>query len=166
MSEDRKNEGLAIRMSVAANLTLTDVGAVAGRFGLIDAAAEERAARKYIDALEIKTPSSSQAAKFLSGGNQQKIVIGKWLFRGAKIIIFDEPTRGIDVGAKYAIYELMLRLAADGVGVILISSELPEILGMTDRVLVFCQGQISGTLSTRTATQEQILRLASQPTIG
>ena len=165
VSEDRKSEGLAIRMSVAANLTLTNLGAVSGRLGLIDAAAEERVARKYIEALEIKTPSSSQIAKYLSGGNQQKIVIGKWLFRGAKIIIFDEPTRGIDVGAKYAIYELMLRLAADGVGVILISSELPEILGMTDRVLVFHQGQISGTVSTRAATQEQILRLASQPTI-
>ena len=164
VSEDRKNQGLAIRMSVKDNLTLTDVGAVAGRFGLVDAGRENTVAQRYIDSLAIKTQSPYQMVKNLSGGNQQKIVIGKWLFRGARIIIFDEPTRGIDVGAKYAIYELMDRLAHDGVGVILISSELPEILGMTDRVAVFHEGAITGVLDTSSASQEDIMHLASAST--
>src|SRR5439155_11996527 len=116
---------------------------------------------QYIGALGIKSPSSAQIAKNLSGGNQQKIVIGKWLFRNSKIIFFDEPTRGIDVGAKFAIYQLLDRLAADGIGVVLISSELPEIMGMTDRVAVFHEGEITGIVNTRETTQEEIMHLAS-----
>ena len=112
-------------MSVAANLTLTNVSALSNRFGFIDFAKEEAVAKKYIAALGIKTPSPAQLAQYLSGGNQQKIAIGKWLFRRSKIIFFDEPTRGIDVGAKLAIYKLLDSLAADGIGVVLISSELP-----------------------------------------
>ena len=161
LSEDRKSEGLAIRMSVAANLTLTNMAAISGRLGYIDFAAEEAVAQKYIAALDIKTPSSAQVARNLSGGNQQKIVIGKWLFRNSKIIFFDEPTRGIDVGAKYAIYQLLDRLAAQGIGVVLISSELPEIMGMTDRVVVFHEGEITGIVNTRDTTQEELMHLAS-----
>jgi ribose transport system ATP-binding protein len=161
LSEDRKSHGLAIRMSVAANLTLTNMQAVASRFGFIRFDAEETVAQRYIKALDIKTPSSSQIAGNLSGGNQQKIVIGKWLFRDSKIIFFDEPTRGIDVGAKFAIYQLLDQLAAQGIGVVLISSELPEIMGMTDRVVVFHEGQISGIVNTRETSQEQIMHLAS-----
>jgi ribose transport system ATP-binding protein len=161
LSEDRKHEGLAVRMSVAENLTMANLAGVSNRFGFIDAGAEDAAARKYIAALGIKTPSPAQPARLLSGGNQQKVVIGKWLFRGPKVIFFDEPTRGIDVGAKRAIYELMDRLAADGIGVVLISSELPEILGMTDRVAVFREGRIAGVLDTRHTTQEEIMHLAS-----
>jgi ribose transport system ATP-binding protein len=161
LSEDRKQHGLAIRMSVAANLTLTNMAAVSNRFGFIDFAREKAVAQRYIDALGIKTPSPKQVAKNLSGGNQQKIVISKWLFRDSKIIFFDEPTRGIDVGAKFAIYQLMDKLAADGIGVVLITSELPEIMGMTDRVAVFHGGKISGIVNTHETTQEHIMHLAS-----
>ena len=161
LSEDRKHEGLAIRMSVAANVTLANLGGVARGPGLLDFRAEDRVARHYIDTLAIKTPSPAQAARYLSGGNQQKVAIAKWLYRGAKIIFFDEPTRGIDVGAKWAIYQLMDRLAAEGIGVVLISSELPEIMGLTDRVAVFREGQITGVLNTRETTQEEIMHLAS-----
>jgi ribose transport system ATP-binding protein len=161
LSEDRKANGLAIRMSVAANLTLANMDGVSSRFGFIDFEAEDQVAQKYIAALGIKTPSPAQIAKNLSGGNQQKIAIGKWLFRNSKIIFFDEPTRGIDVGAKFAIYELLDRLAADGIGVVLISSELPEIMGMTDRVVVFREGEITGIVNTRETTQEEIMHLAS-----
>ena len=161
LSEDRKSEGLAIRMSVAANVTLANMGAVSNRFGFIDFQAEQGAAQRYIDALGIKTPSPAQIAQFLSGGNQQKIAIGKWLFRQSKIIFFDEPTRGIDVGARLAIYRLLDRLAADGIGVVLISSELPEIMGMTDRVVVFHEGEITGVVNTTETSQEEIMHLAS-----
>jgi ribose transport system ATP-binding protein len=161
LSEDRKQHGLAIRMSVAANLTLANMEAVSNGFGFIDFAREKAVAQRYIDALGIKTPSAKQVAKNLSGGNQQKIVISKWLFRDAKIIFFDEPTRGIDVGAKFAIYQLMDKLAADGIGVVLITSELPEIMGMTDRVAVFHGGKITGIVDTRDTTQEHIMHLAS-----
>jgi ribose transport system ATP-binding protein len=161
LSEDRKSLGLAIRMSVAANLTLANMDGIASRFGFIDFDAEEAAAQRYIEALGIKTPSPAQIVKNLSGGNQQKIAIGKWLFRSSKIIFFDEPTRGIDVGAKFAIYQLLDRLAADGIGVVLISSELPEIMGMTDRVVVFHEGEITGVVNTKETTQEEIMHLAS-----
>lgn len=161
LSEDRRNLGLAIRMSVSANLTLANMDEVASRFGFIDFKAEEAVAQKYIAALGIKTPSPDQAVQKLSGGNQQKIAIGKWLFRNSKIIFFDEPTRGIDVGAKFAIYQLLDRLAADGIGVVLISSELPEIMAMTDRVVVFHEGEISGIVNTSATSQEEIMHLAS-----
>jgi ribose transport system ATP-binding protein len=161
VSEDRKAHGLAVKMTVAENITLANLEAVCRPGGFIDFGAEDRTARRYIGALGIRTPGPHQVARLLSGGNQQKVVIGKWLFRDARLIIFDEPTRGIDVGAKYAIYELMDQLAADGIGVILISSELPEILGLTDRVAVFHEGRIVTTLATRGTTQEEIMHHAS-----
>ncbi|MEG1051286.1 MAG: sugar ABC transporter ATP-binding protein [Janthinobacterium sp.] len=161
LSEDRKSHGLAIRMSVAANLTLTNVSGLANRFGFIDFAREEAVAQRYIAALGIKTPTSKQIARNLSGGNQQKIVISKWLYRESTIIFFDEPTRGIDVGAKFAIYQLLDKLASEGIGVVLITSELPEIMGMTDRVAVFHEGRISGIVNTRESSQEEIMQLAS-----
>jgi ribose transport system ATP-binding protein len=114
-----------------------------------------------VDELDIRTPSLEQLVNNLSGGNQQKVVIAKWLFRASRILIFDEPTRGIDVGAKFAIYELIEKLARQGVGVILISSELPEILGMTDRVLVLHEGRLTATLRTRDTSQEEILNHAA-----
>jgi ribose transport system ATP-binding protein len=161
VSEDRKAHGLAVKMTVAENVTLANLRAVCGRAGFIDFRAEAEAARHHIDALAIRTPGPHQPARLLSGGNQQKVVISKWLFRQARLIIFDEPTRGIDVGAKYAIYELMDRLAADGIGVILISSELPEILGLTDRVAVFHEGRLVKTLDTRATSQEEIMQFAA-----
>ncbi len=166
LSEDRKNQGLAIRMSVAANVTLTDVQGVASAAGMIDFSREEAVARQYIDSLDIRTPSSKQIVKNLSGGNQQKIAIAKWLYRQSRIMIFDEPTRGIDVGAKFAIYQLLDRLASQGIGVILISSELPEIMGMTDRVVVFHEGHVKGIVRTADTTQEDIMHLASNSAHG
>ena len=161
LSEDRKGDGLALTMPVATNVTLTNVAAVANRFGFIQAARERAVAQGYIDQLGIKTPSPQQVVRLLSGGNQQKVVIAKWLFRGARIMFFDEPTRGIDVGAKFAIYQLLDQLAASGIGVVLISSELPEILGMTDRIAVFREGRIAAILNTRETDQQQVMQHAS-----
>ncbi|WP_246775411.1 sugar ABC transporter ATP-binding protein [Methylobacterium aquaticum] len=161
LSEDRKAQGLAVKMPVDANLTLANLGAVANRLGLIDADRHAAAARDYVDRLGIKTPSLHQPVRLLSGGNQQKIIIGKWLFRDAKVMLFDEPTRGIDVGAKLAIYTIMDRLAARGIGVVLISSELPEILGLTDRVAVFHRGRLVRILDTARTDQEEIMHHAS-----
>ncbi|CVI60488.1 MULTISPECIES: sugar ABC transporter ATP-binding protein [Agrobacterium] len=161
LSEDRKSDGLAIKMSVAANTTLANLGEVSNRFGLIDFKKHDDVAKRYVDLLNIRTPSIGQTVRLLSGGNQQKIIIGKWLFRQSRVLFFDEPTRGIDVGAKFAIYKIMDELAAQGIGVILISSELPEILGLTDRIAVFHQGRITGVLETAKTNQEEIMRYAS-----
>ena len=160
LSEDRKKDGLALAMPVAANITLANVAAISSR-GFLRFADETAIAERYVRELGIRTPTVAQIARNLSGGNQQKIVIGKWLYRGSCILFFDEPTRGIDVGAKYAIYGLMDRLAADGVGVVLISSELPELLGMTDRIAVFHEGRIATVLETGKTNQEEILHHAS-----
>jgi ribose transport system ATP-binding protein len=161
VSEDRKAHGLAVKMSVAHNITLANLGAVSSRLGFIDAARERETAEHYIQRLGIRTPSPEQVARLLSGGNQQKIVIAKWLFRQARVILFDEPTRGIDVGARYAIYQLMDELAAAGIGVIMISSDLPEIMGLTDRVAVFRQGRLAALLETRHCSQQHIMHHAS-----
>jgi ribose transport system ATP-binding protein len=161
VSEDRKAHGLAVNMTVAQNITLANLAAVLRRRCLIAFERELAAARRYIDALGIRTPSPQQIVRLLSGGNQQKVVIAKWLFRESRVIFFDEPTRGIDVGAKFAIYELMDRLAAQGIGIVLISSELPEILGLTDRVAVFHEGRITRVLETRATSQKEIMHYAS-----
>ncbi|RQZ95339.1 sugar ABC transporter ATP-binding protein [Burkholderia cenocepacia] len=161
LSEDRKKEGLALPMPVAANLTLANVRGITSRFGFLRFDDELDVARRYVQDLAIRTPSVHQRVRNLSGGNQQKVVIGKWLYRGSKILFFDEPTRGIDVGAKFAIYGLMDRLAADGVGVVLISSELPELLGMTDRIAVFHEGRLTALLDTQHTSQEEIMHYAS-----
>jgi ribose transport system ATP-binding protein len=164
LSEDRKKEGLALSMPVAANITLANVRGIASRAGFLRFNEEARIAARYVHELAIRTPSVNQVTRNLSGGNQQKVVVGKWLYRGSKILFFDEPTRGIDVGAKFAIYGLMDRLAADGVGVVLISSELPELLGMTDRIAVFHEGRIAAILQTDQTSQEEIMRYASGQT--
>jgi ribose transport system ATP-binding protein len=161
LSEDRKAQGLAVKMPVDANMTLANMKDVSNRFGLIDFARHDKVAKEYVQLLDIRTPSIKQPVRLLSGGNQQKIIIGKWLFRKPKVMFFDEPTRGIDVGAKFAIYKIMDELAAEGIGVVLISSELPEVLGMTDRVAVFHGGRITGVLETRNTDQEEIMRYAS-----
>ena len=161
LSEDRKSHGLALGMSVAENVSLANMRALSGRFGFIRFAQEGNVAQRYIDTLGIRTPSARTLVRLLSGGNQQKVVIAKWLFRDSRVLFFDEPTRGIDVGAKYAIYALLDDLAKQGIGVVLISSELPEILGMTDRVAVFHAGRIAAVLETRRTTQEEIMHHAS-----
>lgn len=161
LSEDRKHDGLALKMNVAQNITLAHMNAVSNRAGMIRFDKEQAAAAHFIKALGIRTPSSSQMVRLLSGGNQQKLVISKWLFRESRVLFFDEPTRGIDVGAKYAIYQLLDQLACQGIGVVMISSELPEIIGMTDRIAVFHEGRLVTVLTTRETSQEEVMHYAS-----
>jgi ABC-type sugar transport system ATPase subunit len=157
--EDRQRNGLAQRLPLASNLTSANLGAVS-RLGFIRHAAERREIAHYTQKLRIRAESGRQLASRLSGGNQQKVVIAKWLFRGARVFLFDEPTRGIDVGAKAEVFELMDRLAADGAAILMVSSELPELLQVADRILVMRQGRITGELP-RGATQEEIMRYAA-----
>jgi ribose transport system ATP-binding protein len=159
LTEDRKKQGLVLALSVRENVCLPSVDKFS-KYGIVKAAEENNAAAKYIKELRIKTPSLNQKVTYLSGGNQQKVVLSKWLCCQADVLIFDEPTRGIDVGSKAEIYELMNQLTASGVGVIMISSELPELLGMSDRILVMHQGRISGEFTSEEATQEKILHSA------
>lgn len=161
LSEDRKLNGVAVKMSIKENITMASMDKVSNQAGVISAEKERVASNTFIEKMEIKTPTIDQLVSNLSGGNQQKVVIGKWLFRDAKVMIFDEPTRGIDVGAKYAIYQLLDELAKQGVGVIMISSELPEILGMSDRVLVMKEGEMTGLLETQQTDQEEIMHYAT-----
>ncbi|MDG3085061.1 sugar ABC transporter ATP-binding protein [Vibrio hannami] len=161
LSEDRKLNGVAVKMSIKENITMASMDKVSNQFGVISSERERTASKTFIDKMEIKTPTIEQLVSNLSGGNQQKVVIGKWLFRDARVMIFDEPTRGIDVGAKYAIYQLLDELAKQGVGVIMISSELPEVLGMSDRVLVMKEGEMTGLLDTRKTDQEEIMHYAT-----
>ncbi|HUX12325.1 MAG TPA: sugar ABC transporter ATP-binding protein [Spirochaetia bacterium] len=161
LSENRKEEGLAVKMQLSENVTMANVPEISKRFGILSRKQEMDAAAHYVHDLGIRTPTLAQVVNNLSGGNQQKVVVAKWLFCNSKVLILDEPTRGIDVGAKYEIYELINALANEGAGIIMISSELPEILGMTDRVLVLHEGRLAGTLSTGETTQEEILNYAA-----
>lgn len=161
LSEDRKLNGVAVKMSIRENTTMASMDKVSSKLGVISTPSEQQAAETYVRKMEIKTPTIEQLVSNLSGGNQQKVVIGKWLFRDAKVMIFDEPTRGIDVGAKYAIYELLDELAAQGIGVIMISSELPEVLGMSDRVIVMQEGVMTAELITTQTNQEEIMQYAT-----
>jgi ribose transport system ATP-binding protein len=160
VTEDRKLQGLILGMVVRENTTLANLPSVS-RFGFVNRRQEAVATRGFVDSLSIRTPSIEQTVRNLSGGNQQKVVLAKWLFTNSDLLIFDEPTRGIDVGSKVEIYELMNGLVERGAAVIMISSELPEILGMSDRILVMHEGRIAGILSREEATQEQIMHLAT-----
>ena len=161
LSEDRKRYGLIVDKSVEENTVISSLNDfVKGIF--IDKAKSKEVSQKYVESLKTKTPSVSQLVKKLSGGNQQKVVIAKWLVRNSDILIFDEPTRGIDVGAKSEIYALMERLAKEGKSIIMISSELPEVLRMSDRVIVMCEGRITGILDIAEANQEVIMQSATK----
>jgi len=160
VSEDRKRYGLVLKQDIKNNITLASLESVS-RAGLINDNEVIRISRKYVDDLRIKTPSIEQKTGNLSGGNQQKVVLAKWLMTKPKVLILDEPTRGIDVGAKFEIYNIMNRLVAEGVCIIMISSELPEILGMSDRILVMHNGRIKGELSHGEATQEKVMFYAT-----
>jgi ribose transport system ATP-binding protein len=159
LTEDRKNQGLVLGMTVRENTTLANLAELVRRF-FINRKREREVGDKYVRELQIKTPSLDQAVQNLSGGNQQKVVLAKWLFTQSRVLIFDEPTRGIDVGAKVEIYRIMNELVRQGVCVLMISSELPEILGMCDRILVMHEGRLAGELSRAEATQERIMHLA------
>ena len=160
LSEDRKAFGLAVGLSVADNAVLPSLKAFSGKLFINDRAIC-RVTAEHVRRLSIKTPSSAQLVKYLSGGNQQKLVLAKWLIRNCGVLIFDEPTRGIDVGAKSEIYALMRSLAAEGKSIIMISSEMPEMLRMADRILVMREGQVTGELDIADATQENIMHYAT-----
>ncbi|MFN7225207.1 MAG: sugar ABC transporter ATP-binding protein [Paracoccaceae bacterium] len=162
LSEDRKHFGLALGLDVRANVGMTSLARYSNALGVLDEGGLESTANDYIAKLAIRTPSDRQEVRLLSGGNQQKIVIAKWLLRDCDILIFDEPTRGIDVGAKAEIYRLMQALAADGKAIIVISSELPEVLRLSHRIAVMCEGRLTGILPGGPGTsQEEIMRLAT-----
>jgi len=160
VTEDRKADGLILIQDIKQNITLANLEEVSNR-GVIDSNAEIQVANEYTTALNIKTPGIEQKVGNLSGGNQQKVSLAKWLFVKPELLILDEPTRGIDVGAKYEIYMLMNRLVQQGMSIIMMSSELPEILGMADRVYVVSSGRITGELPIEEATQEKIMQLAT-----
>ena len=158
VTEDRKSLGLILDDSIERNVTLANLGAVS-RGGVLNMAEETRVAERYRAAMAIRTPSVFQKVVNLSGGNQQKVVLSKWLFAGPEVLILDEPTRGIDVGAKFEIYGIINDLSRDGKGVIMISSEMPELLGMCDRIYVMNEGALVGELSAAEASQERIMSL-------
>jgi ABC-type sugar transport system ATPase subunit len=160
VTEDRKGDGLILIQDIKQNITLANLKAIVQGY-IVDSNAEIKVATEYKDSINIKAPSIEQKVGNLSGGNQQKVSVAKWLFVKPDILILDEPTRGIDVGAKYEIYTIMNRLIEQGMSIIMISSELPEILGMSDRVYIVSSGRISGELSIEEATQEKIMQLAT-----
>ncbi|MFZ1661088.1 MAG: sugar ABC transporter ATP-binding protein [Paracoccaceae bacterium] len=163
LSEDRKQFGLALGIDVRGNIALTSLERFSDRFMRVDEPALAKVARNLVGSLAIRTPSDRQEVRLLSGGNQQKVVIAKWLLRDCDILIFDEPTRGIDVGAKAEIYRLLQSLAAEGKAIIVISSELPEVLRLSHRIAVMCEGKLTGILPGGPNTsQEEIMRLATQ----
>jgi ribose transport system ATP-binding protein len=162
LSEDRKRYGLTLKMDVESNIVLAAFDKFLGFLGWVNQARTRTTAQHFVEMLQIRTPSLQQKVSNLSGGNQQKLVIGKWLTADTNILIFDEPTRGIDVGAKSEIYRLLNDLAQQGKSIIMISSELPEILRMSHRVVVMCEGHITGELSSAEATQEKIMKFATQ----
>jgi len=160
VTEDRKGNGLILIQDVKQNITLANLKEIANRY-VVNDNSEVKVANEYRASLNIKTPSVEQKVSNLSGGNQQKVSLGKWLFVKPNLLILDEPTRGIDVGAKFEIYTIMTKLVEQGMSIIMISSELPEILGMSDRVYVVSAGKIAGELAAQEATQEKIMQLAT-----
>lgn len=161
LSEDRKGSGLVLIQNVKNNMALPSLYSRLNGAGLINQDAELTAVEQMIQKLRIKTPSVEQLTQNLSGGNQQKVALGKWLLTRPKVVILDEPTRGIDVGAKFEIYTIMRSLAEEGIAIIMISSELPEILGMSDRILVMREGKLAGELTREEATQEKVISYAT-----
>lgn len=160
MSEDRKKEGLILGMSVRENITLCNLEHYINKAKAIDKKAEKLEVDKFIKKLSIKTPNQDQKVKNLSGGNQQKVILAKWLMKSPKVLIIDEPTRGIDVGAKKEIYDVLNELKNSGKAIIMISSDMPEVLGISDRIIVMHEGKISGEISREEATQENIMKYA------
>jgi putative multiple sugar transport system ATP-binding protein len=161
VTEDRKELGLVLEEPIVRNITLANLLGVSKK-GVLSHQREQQVAEQYRRAMNIRTPDVMQKVVNLSGGNQQKVVLSKWLFTDPQVLILDEPTRGIDVGAKFEIYGIMNELAAQGRGVVMISSEMPELLGMCDRIYVMNEGRIVGELSHEEASQERIMALILQ----
>ena len=160
MSEDRRQIGLVLPMSIVTNITLPMLRKYLSRLGLVRSSEEEVAAEQYRQRLSIRTPSVHEQVARLSGGNQQKVMLSKWLNAQPQLLILDEPTRGIDVGAKAEVHHIVNELAAQGLGIILISSDMPEIMAMSDRILVMREGRQMGIFSREEATQEKVLTAA------
>ena len=156
MPEDRKLQGLVLRFSVLSNIVMASLENMT-KFGFVDSSREKEIAERQIKNLSIKTPSAATTVLSLSGGNQQKCVVGRWLEINPQILIMDEPTRGIDVGAKYEIYVLMKQVVENGGSIIMISSELPEVLNMSNRVLTICEGRITGEFNPETVSAQAIM---------
>jgi ribose transport system ATP-binding protein len=160
--EDRKKDGLCTKLSVRENIALANLDELCNKSGVVNRKKEKEIVEKAISNLKIKLPTSEVNAASLSGGNQQKVVVAKWLARNSKVVIFDEPTRGIDVAAKVEIYNIMNTLKQNGIAVIFVSSEMPEVLGISDRIVVMCDGKVTGSLITEETNQEEILQLATK----
>lgn len=160
--EDRKKDGLCTKLSIRENVGLPNLDFLSNRFGVIKRKKEEKITMEAVENLKIKVASIENNADSLSGGNMQKVVVGKWLARKSRVVIFDEPTRGIDVGAKVEIYHLMNDLKKQGIGVMFVSSEMPEVIGISDRVIVMCDGRITGVFSTDEVSQDLILECATK----
>ena len=160
--EDRRKDGLCTDLSIRENISLPNLDSMKNSLGVLSTDLELKISEDTIKSLNVKAEDREMISKNLSGGNQQKVVLGKWLVRNPKVILFDEPTRGIDIGAKVEIYQIMNELKKKGVGVLFISSEMEEVLGMSDRILIFCDGRITGELSREEANQENILKLATR----
>lgn len=159
--EDRKKDGLCTKLSIRDNLALPNLDIICNKAGVINSKVEDELCDKAVKNLRIKTPNIEVNADSLSGGNQQKVVVGKWLARNSRVVIFDEPTRGIDVGAKVEIYNLMNELKKQGIAVMFVSSEMPEVMGIADRIIVMCDGRITGELSAKETSQNEILTMAT-----
>ncbi len=159
--EDRKKDGLCTKLSIRHNLALPNLDIVCNKLGVINNIKETQLCDKAVEELRIKTPGIDVDSGNLSGGNQQKVVVGKWLARDSRVVIFDEPTRGIDVGAKVEIYNLMNELKKQGIAVMFVSSEMPEVMGIADRIIVMCDGRITGEVMAKDTTQSEILTLAT-----
>ncbi len=160
--EDRKKDGLCTKLTIRENIALPNLDIICGKSGVIDRNKETEICEEAVQNLSIKTPNVDIDAGNLSGGNQQKVVVGKWLARNSRVVMFDEPTRGIDVGAKVEIYHLMNKLKEQGIAVMFVSSEMPEVMGIADRIIVMCDGRITGELTAEEATQNEILKYATQ----
>lgn len=160
--EDRKKDGLCTKLSNRHNIALPNLDLICNNFGVINSQKELEMCDRVVENLKVKTPSVEVNTGNLSGGNQQKVVVGKWLARNSRVVIFDEPTRGIDVAAKVEIYNLMNDLKKQGIAVMFVSSEMPEVMGIADRLIVMCDGRITGEMSAEEATQSGILTLATQ----
>ena len=159
--EDRKKDGLCTKLSIRQNLALPNLDMICNGLGVISSAKEDKLCEEAVQNLRIKTPNVEIDSGNLSGGNQQKVVVGKWLARNSRVVIFDEPTRGIDVGAKVEIYNLMNELKKQGIAVMFVSSEMPEVMGIADRIIVMCDGRITGEVMAQDTTQNEILTMAT-----
>jgi methyl-galactoside transport system ATP-binding protein len=162
VTEERRQTGIFGILDIKFNATIANIGSYRGPFGLLRNAQQEKDTQWVIESMRVKTPSQKTQIGTLSGGNQQKVILGRWLLTEPEVLMLDEPTRGIDVGAKYEIYQLMIDLANKDKGIIMISSEMPELIGTTDRILVMSNGRVAGIVETAQTTQAQIMALSAK----